>query len=540
MATRRTAAIVPASCGSCLAWGRTFAWGLCAACYIFRRDHHAATGPCDGCRREQPPRKQYCRLCWCQARAEARATGRLHGTATAVHFLTQVGDQHQLFLADLLVQRGAATSPARRYDRRGAPRKPAPPVARRPAGVWIQPLLFDGVRRDYTRFDHGGPVEADNPWLAWARHLAHRLAEARGWHYAVRASVDRALAVVLSGHATGDVVYHSELSPALRALGISVERTVDVLTEIGIFLDDRRPSFEDWLQRKLDGFSTGISRETEKWLRTLQAGGPRSQPRNIATAWQYANMARPVLLQWSARYDHLREVTRDDVVNALAPLRGRQRQHTLIALRSLFAWARKNGVVFRNPTSRIRVGDRVSKLIQPLAPEQLAHPVEAATDPAGRLIVALAAIHAARTGAIRTILLDDVDLGNRRLTIAGRIRPLDDLTHQLLVEWLQHRRNRWPGTANPHLIINQMSAVKTNPVSTFSSRKTLRGQPATLERLRIDRQLEEALTHGPDPLHLATVFGLDDKTAIRYANAARQIPQTEAERHAATSSDDPP
>lgn len=28
----------------------------------------------------------------------------------------------------------------------------------------------------------------------------------------------------------------------------------------------------------------------------------------------------------------------------------------------------------------------------------------------------------------------------------------------------------------------------------------------------IDRQLEEALTHGPDPLHLAAVFGLDQKT----------------------------
>lgn len=47
---------------------------------------------------------------------------------------------------------------------------------------------------------------------------------------------------------------------------------------------------------------------------------------------------------------------------------------------------------------------------------------------------------------------------------------------------------------------------------------------ATLGRLRVDRQLDEAVTHGPDPLHLAAVFGLDDKTAIRYANAARQIP----------------
>jgi hypothetical protein len=60
----------------------------------------------------------------------------------------------------------------------------------------------------------------------------------------------------------------------------------------------------------------------------------------------------------------------------------------------------------------------------------------------------------------------------------------------------------------------------------------LRGKTATLERLRVDRQLEEALTHGPDPLHLAAVVGLDEQTALRYADAARHILETEAERHA--------
>ena len=52
-----------------------------------------------------------------------------------------------------------------------------------------------------------------------------------------------------------------------------------------------------------------------------------------------------------------------------------------------------------------------------------------------------------------------------------------------------------------------------------------------LEALRVDRQLDEALTHGPDPLHLAVVFGLDETTAIRYCAAARQILQTPAEEH---------
>ncbi|MFC7260254.1 hypothetical protein [Streptomyces lutosisoli] len=46
------------------------------------------------------------------------------------------------------------------------------------------------------------------------------------------------------------------------------------------------------------------------------------------------------------------------------------------------------------------------------------------------------------------------------------------------------------------------------------------GQTATLERLRVDRQLEETHTHYAEPLHLALVFGIDEKTAIRYAESA--------------------
>jgi hypothetical protein len=52
---------------------------------------------------------------------------------------------------------------------------------------------------------------------------------------------------------------------------------------------------------------------------------------------------------------------------------------------------------------------------------------------------------------------------------------------------------------------------------------SLRGLPATLERLRIDCQLTEAMAAGFDPLHLAEVFGISEHTAIRYAVNARQL-----------------
>ena len=48
-----------------------------------------------------------------------------------------------------------------------------------------------------------------------------------------------------------------------------------------------------------------------------------------------------VLLAWSGRYGHLREVTRDDVAAVLAGLRGSRRANVLVALRSLFGFCKK-------------------------------------------------------------------------------------------------------------------------------------------------------------------------------------------------------
>ncbi len=319
----------------------------------------------------------------------------------------------------------------------------------------------------------------------------------------------------------------------LRDRCCSIAHTCDVLEQMGILVDDRSSTFEVWLAEKLDGLAPAIRDETERWVRTLRDGGPRSLPRDEATVRTYLRALRPILLDWSGQHQHLREITREHVLAAIGELRGHQRQTTLIALRSLFAWAGRNRTVFRNPTSRIKLPRLDDPVWQPLSGKEIARTVEAATTPQARVFVVLAAVHAARSGAIRALTLDDVDLGNRRLTIAGRERPLDDLTCRVLRDWLQHRRRRWPNTANPHLLISARTAVGLGRVSAAWVNPLLRGLPATLERLRIDRQLEGALASGADPLHLAAVFEIDESTAIRYASNARQLTQ---ESHAARSS----
>jgi hypothetical protein len=310
--------------------------------------------------------------------------------------------------------------------------------------------------------------------------------------------------ILLSSHAAGDTIRFSELAPALRHRGLGVERTAEILDHLGLLDDDRVPAFEAWLDRKLDGMAPGIRRDTENWIRTLRNG-------------------------WSNRYGHLREVTRDDILAVADSLHGSRRHFTLSVLRSLFRHCKTNGTVFRDPTSRIRHNGRDYGVIQPLQPQDIKAAIAAAVTPANRLALVLAAVHAARTKDIRELQLDDADLGNRRLVLADRARPLDDLTHQALTDWLDYRRTHWPHTANPHLLINRLTAVKTSPVGKVWLTKTFWGLQATLERLHADRQLEESLVHGPDPLHLAAVFGIHENTAIRYANAARQLLTTAAE-----------
>ncbi|MEV0373317.1 hypothetical protein AB0I10_26470 [Streptomyces sp. NPDC050636] len=117
----------------------------------------------------------------------------------------------------------------------------------------------------------------------------------------------------------------------------------------------------------------------------------------------------------------------------------------------------------------------------------------------------------------------DIDLGNRRIIVGGHVRPLDDLTRRAVLDWLDHRRSHRPDTVNPHLLITQKTAVELGPAGRLWTTRATRNLTTTLERLRADRQLEEALTHGAAPLHLALVFGIDEKAAIRYADSARKF-----------------
>jgi integrase len=524
------------SCTECLAWGLTYAQGVCLACYNFAA-RNRLTDEWAGCGRRLPVKNEYCRLCWCQARADRDALAADARSVVVLEpWLPQVR-HHQLFFAGMDRRQARPPAIARRPGVKGRPKKPPPAVV---AGPWPEPVqlsLFAALPRAYRfgRIDLRTGPPPQNQWLARALHLAHVMAETRGFDPVVHRELNRNLVMLLADHASGDTIRVSDFHPVLSRAGASLAHTIEVLTAMGIVTDDRPAAFDTWLQARLDGLAPGIAGHARRWARVLHDGSPRRRPRSPSTARTYFNAARPALLTWSHTYDHLREVTRDDVLGHLAQLRGDARMTALVALRSLFTWARRERLIFTNPASRIRIGASPRPIWQPLTPAEITSAVQAAATPQARLCVVLAAVHAARPGQIRAIQLSDADLGNHRITIAGHPRPLDDLTRQILIEWLDHRRRRWPHTANPHLLVSKESALHHGPVS-HRFILNLRGLPATLERLRIDRQLEEALTSGGDPLHMTAVFGIDTSTAIRYAVNARQLLD---HGHAALLSDSP-
>jgi hypothetical protein len=509
--------VPPASCPDCLSWGYTYGpQSYCRACYDFTRRYPA--GECAGCRRIIAVKKGHCRLCWLQAGITAAGRRRL------IPADFRPGGARQLSFAGM--SRLGSTGPPPADPAPGFPWPAAPPGQTQPE------LPAPGESRHFDKA-HWVASAITGPALQQTRHIAAQLAGTRGWNPRIITETGRALAVILASHQAGDMIAWSALPPALRPRDLSVTRTAEILDLAGLLHDDRVPSFTSLMQARLAVLPPPMAASVEHWLRTRSDGGPRSHPRNEHTVRMNLNRVHPLLLEWAGHYSHLREVTTADIITATDSLSASRRRQTLTALRSLFGHAKTAGTIFRNPARGIHDGQRPLILLQPLQPEDISQATAAAVTPAARLTLALAAVHAARPKTIRGLHLTDIHLGNRRLTITGRARPLDDLTRHLLLAWLSYRAHRWPGTANPHLIINQQTAMTTRPVSENWLTETCRGLTATLERLRADRQLEEALTCGADPLHLAAVFGIDDTTAIRYATIARQLLETPA------SQDDP-
>ncbi|WP_219414204.1 site-specific integrase [Pseudonocardia nigra] len=357
---------------------------------------------------------------------------------------------------------------------------------------------------------------------------AFELAQAAGWSSRSLDGVVAGLRAVLGDQPDGRPIRPIRLSQIRAATGMSrgprIARIGQILDEFGLLVDDTVPTIRAWIDHTCEQLPVGFRDEVRAWLLVLLDGDARSRPRSQSTLHAYLGRVRPPVLAWSATRSQLREVTEDDVRAVLDELSGHLRAGTFVALRSLFRFAKRRRLVFADPTRRLHVGRTAPvRTLAPMTDAQIAAVGRVAVTPAQRLIVALAAVHAARAKTIRELTLDDIDLPGRRIRLGGHPQQLSAFVHDVLAAWLRHRHHHWPHTPNRHMLISTVTASGTEPITDYYLTWHLLLHGVQLEHIRGDRVLQEALAVGADPLHLAVVFHLSFSTAIAYADIARSL-----------------
>ena len=357
----------------------------------------------------------------------------------------------------------------------------------------------------------GGPAAARGRRAGLAARRGQRLVP---FHHPVRV---RRPGVLLDGRPDGEHVTLTEIR-ARTPRDASSPRVAEVLAGLGLLEDDTVPAVRSWIDRRTAEMPPGFATVVRDWLLVLLDGDARSRPgphHHLRLLHRRRAAHRLLVSQPRTSSGGYRRRHR----GRAGQLRGWQLGTTISALRSLFRFAKKRGLIFANPAQRLKAASPEPSLL-PMTDDEIRAVEQAITHPGQRLIIALAAVHAARWEAIRALTLDDLDLPNRRITIAGHPQRIGDLSHKALRAWLDHRRATWPHASNRHVLISHRTALGDAPVSRGYVNFHLKPHGVSVERIRRDRILHEALTGRPDPLHLNLMFGISDRPASQYARIA--------------------
>ena len=364
-------------------------------------------------------------------------------------------------------------------------------------------------------------LSSQEPALHAAVVRAEQIGQAHGWSATTRLGVLDGLTALLRGRPSGEPVPLSQVRAQASQYGRGV-RVAEVLADVELLTDDTMPAIRSWIERRSADLPTGFAGDVRAWMLMLLDGDARNRPRSPIAIYSYFGSLRPLLQSWSTTRGHLREITAADVRTALEPVRGWRRSNTITALRSLFRFATRSRIVFSNPTARLANPDGTRSLL-PMTDAQIRAIQDSIDTPAQRLIIVLAAVHAASVTTLRHLTLDDLDLPNRRINLNGLTQPIASLTHQALRGWLEFRRRNWPHTPNRHLMISRGTAQGVGPVGRNYLTERVLPPGVGIDRIRRDQVLHEALSIGPDPLHLSLIFNLAQTTAGRYATFAQAL-----------------
>ncbi|MEU9349396.1 hypothetical protein AB0D74_50225 [Streptomyces sp. NPDC048278] len=500
------------SCGDCNAWlpENPHAGFRCDPCRDWRMSRHRQPGQCTRCGRDGLALSAgHCRACH-----PYRDDDQSRPAATQL-------------LIDLPVGPGG-TSPLPQDDDPLPVTLDGMPAATIGAG---QEALFT-LRRDWTPVlvRLRGRPWADLPLTNAVTALVNDFAEQRRDQQGTGFSKNIRTLTILGYWLGGENAFYERDVHDLARLDmhLAAKPVCQFLRARDLLVDDpalhRDPDLA-WIEKVLATLPQPLAKEVDAWVQTLRRQGPRE---NELRSWEgirrYLTTLRPTLTAWAATgMTTLREVTVDHIQGTMNGLEGTGRRQRAIALRSLFRALKRERLVFRDLARRLPVGDLTS-IPRPVPSDVLAGLLDQASTPFARLAIALAAIHAVPSAEIRTALTSDLNLARGTLELCRGLRRhtlyLEQLTHRLAADWLTYRHQRWPTSANPHLLVTQKTAPDPDypAVHRITMQKVVpKGQ--TLDGLRRDRILNEASTTG-DPLTLMRLFGITEATAMRYITAA--------------------
>ncbi len=511
------------SCTDCLAWGvtRHHTW-LCSACHGWRDRHHGKHD-CPGCGRHLVVNHRgYCRLC--------TRVATVHNQRRPSHRRLDVPEAtregHQLFFADLILKK--------RGKQPGGATKGPPGRSR---AVW--PAGFPVTHEQLVLFTWPRNLNADivrrlePPIPALAAVLAQAVDEhsqRHGWSPTQRDMTLRGIRVLLAIQDTpGARITTSEANVLLGVEMASVRPVLDVLGSVDMLHDDRQPPLQAWFDNKVAALPDNIGHEMTMWFRALRDGSttrPRMRPRKITSVRSQITVVLPTLKRWAAHgHKSLREITRDDIVEALATTDNRT--YLLSGLRSMFRYLKAARLIFLNPTSGLRGDPKPPLQLRPIDLDTIRAALNS-NDTAQAAITALIAFHALRNAQVRRLQLTDIRDG--RVHLEGHSIPLADPVRHRINAWITERARRWPNTANPHLFIHVRTAVRTTEATAGWLNHKIGVPPETI---RQDRILHEALTTNGDVRRLCDLFALSIPAAQRYADVFHR-----PDEHAFTDADD--
>lgn len=208
-----------------------------------------------------------------------------------------------------------------------------------------------------------------------------------------------------------------------------VQHTIEFLTTVGYVTASPDRALIRAVELHVEPLPDTIRGEVLRWIEALRWRGHRRR-RALAedTLRNYIYTVRTSLAEWTSRYESLRQVTADDVADAIRKHSGAKQRLTASAFRSLFKTLKEEKVIFANPAKRVAPGHLPPKPGQMLDAAERLSLLDRAERPDERLMLLLAGVHALKNKQIRDLTVDDADLNAGNLRVGCRIRRLDRLT----------------------------------------------------------------------------------------------------------------